>query len=214
MRLRLLFRRGEAVKYLSHLDLMRLFVRACRRAGLPLAYSGGFSPSPAISFALPLAVGVVGEQELVDLGFSEDLAPEALLAALRPQLPPGVEALDAWPAGGKALTRTITAADYTARFETDRSRADLEAAIADLLARDSLILERTRGDKTRTFDLRPLIVSLELTDWQEGEAEVTMRLVAENNRAGRPDDVLAALGMDDAPAVYARRALHFSEPIR
>jgi radical SAM-linked protein len=193
---------------------MRLFVRACRRADLPLAYSGGFSPSPAIAFALPLAVGVVGEQELADLGFSRDLTPHEFLAALRPQLPPGVEALDAWPASGPALTRTIVAADYLARFETDRSRAELEAAIAALLARQSHEIVRRRGEKTRTFDLRPLILSLALTDWREGEAEVAMQLVATNDRAGRPDDVLAALGVEDAPAAYRRLALHFREPIR
>ncbi|MCS6803245.1 MAG: TIGR03936 family radical SAM-associated protein [Chloroflexota bacterium] len=210
----MLFRRGEAVKYISHLDLMRLFVRACRRAGLPLAYSGGFSPSPAISFALPLAVGVVGEQELVELGFREAVSADEVVAALRPQLPPDVEVLEAWPASGKPLARLIVAADYVVCFETTRSRAELEEQIGALLAREAIPIERDRGGKRRSFDLRPLILSLELSNWQEGEAEIRMRLVAEQGRAGRPDDVLAALGIEDTPARYRRVALHFREPIR
>ena len=64
-RLRLKFSRGEKLKYLSHLDLMRLWERALRRAGLPAAYSEGFSPHPRISLASPLAVGVTSRAELM-----------------------------------------------------------------------------------------------------------------------------------------------------
>lgn len=204
------------MKYISHLDLMRLFVRACRRAGLPLAYSGGFSPNPSISFALPIAVGVVGDEELLDLGFSNELTPDELLVALRPQLPPGVDLLDCWdvPPGGKALTRSICAADFRVLVETHWSRNQIEDAICRLLAAPSLVVERTRGAKTRTFDLRPLILTLELATIGDGEAALSMRLVAENSRAGRPDDVLASLGLGDAPAAYRRLKLHFLEPIR
>lgn len=202
------------MKYLSHLDVMRLLVRACRRAGLPLAYSGGFSPSPALSFALPLPVGVIGDQELVDVGLREEVSPDVFVLALGPQLPAGVEAVEAWPAVGKALSRTIVAAEYVVVVETDWSRDDVEAAINGLLARETFVLERTRGEKTRRVDVRPLILSLTLSEWREGEAHVAMRLVAESGRAGRPDDVVAALGLEDVAAVYRRTALQFREPIR
>ena len=58
LRLRIKFSRGEQLKFLSHLDLMRLWERALRRAGINPAYSEGFSPHPRISLAAPLAVGV------------------------------------------------------------------------------------------------------------------------------------------------------------
>lgn len=193
---------------------MRLLVRACRRAGLPLAYSGGFSPSPALSFALPLPVGVVGDRELVDVGLREEVSPEAFVMALRSQLPAGMEAVEAWPAVGNALSRTIVAADYVAHFETDRAQSELETAIRALLAGERCVVERTRGNKTRRVDVRSLLLSLELGAWREGEAEVLMRLVAESGRVGRPDDVLAALGVEDVPAAYRRTALHFREAIR
>ena len=66
-RLRVTFSRGEELKYLSHLDVMRLWERALRRADLPLAYSQGFSPHAKISIAAPLPLGVTGERELMDI---------------------------------------------------------------------------------------------------------------------------------------------------
>ena len=66
-RLRIKFRRGAEVKYISHLDIMRLWQRALNRAGIALAYSEGFHPHPKISLAVPLAVGVTSEAELMDI---------------------------------------------------------------------------------------------------------------------------------------------------
>ena len=66
-RLRVKFGRGRKLKYISHLDLMRLWERGLRRAGVPVAYSEGFNPRPRLSFASPLAVGTTSESELLDI---------------------------------------------------------------------------------------------------------------------------------------------------
>jgi len=69
-RLRIKFSRGEEIKYISHLDLMRCWERALKRADVPLMYSEGFSPHPRISLAAPLALGVTSEAELMDITVS------------------------------------------------------------------------------------------------------------------------------------------------
>ena len=69
-RIRIKFNRGEEIKFISHLDITRLWERALRRAGVPLAYSQGFSPHPQLSFAVPLAVGMTSEAELLDIFFT------------------------------------------------------------------------------------------------------------------------------------------------
>jgi len=74
-RVRLGFGSGEPVKYISHLDTMRLWEKALRRAGLPLAYTQGYHPQPRIQFAAPLAVGFTGEHETLDLWLSEHVEP-------------------------------------------------------------------------------------------------------------------------------------------
>src|SRR4030042_929087 len=92
-RLRLRFSRGDEVKYVSHLDLMRLWERALRRAGIALAYSEGFSPHPRLSLAAPLPLGVTSEAELMDVFCTKWVSPHFLATAVSRQLPPGMEIL-------------------------------------------------------------------------------------------------------------------------
>ncbi|MCJ7807809.1 MAG: TIGR03936 family radical SAM-associated protein, partial [Dehalococcoidia bacterium] len=89
-RIRVTFSRGEEVKYLSHLDLMRLWERALRRADIPLAYSQGFSPHPRISIAAPLPIGVTSSSELMDILFNKRFSPYYFIKAVGEQLPNGI----------------------------------------------------------------------------------------------------------------------------
>ena len=86
-RMRIKYRRGEEVKYIAHLDIMRLWQRALNRAGIALAYSEGFHPHPKISLAAPLAVGVTSEAELVDIALAKQVSPHFFIAAVNQQLP-------------------------------------------------------------------------------------------------------------------------------
>ena len=96
-RLRIRFRRGEEIKFISHLDIMRLWERALRRARIPLTYSEGFNPRPRISLVAPLSVGVIGEAELMDIFIDKKVSPHWFTAAVSQQLPPGIEILEVFP---------------------------------------------------------------------------------------------------------------------
>jgi hypothetical protein len=98
---RILFRfaKGEPVRFVGHLDLMRVVERAMRRSGFPIAYSQGFNPRPRMSFASALTLGATSEWELCQLELAEDLPAarvEAALSDLRAQLPAGIEILGWW----------------------------------------------------------------------------------------------------------------------
>jgi len=95
-RLRIRFCRGEEIKFISHLDLMRLWQRALLRAGISLAYSEGFSPHPRISLAVPLAVGVTSEAELMDIFVIKWVSPHLFTTAVSQQLPPGIGILQVY----------------------------------------------------------------------------------------------------------------------
>ena len=88
-RLRIRFSRGEEIKYISHLDLLRLWQRALVRADIPLAYSEGFNPHPRMSLAVPLALGVTGEAELMDIFLAKWSSPHSFESAIGRQLPKG-----------------------------------------------------------------------------------------------------------------------------
>ena len=92
-RLRIRFCRGEEIKFISHLDIMRLWQRALNRAGMPLAYSEGFNPHPRMSLAAPLALGVTSEAEFMDIVLAEWASPHSFTAAVSRQLPPGIKIL-------------------------------------------------------------------------------------------------------------------------
>lgn len=116
---RILFRfsKGEPVRFVGHLDLMRVIERAMRRAGFPVAYSQGFNPRPRMSLASALTLGATSEWELCQLDLAEDLESarlEAAVAALRAQLPTGIKIQDVWaiPLEKKNPYIQVTAADY------------------------------------------------------------------------------------------------------
>src|SRR6188768_1477800 len=89
-RLRLLYEKGEAVKFIAHQDEHRLWERTIRRADLPLLYKQGFNPQPHITFASPLGVGITGVNEPVDITLSPPLPLEKVWERIIAKLPPGV----------------------------------------------------------------------------------------------------------------------------
>ena len=96
-RLRVKFSRGEEIKYISHLDIMRLWQRALHRAGVSLAYSEGYTPHPRISLAAPLALGVTSEAELMDVFCTRPVSPHWFTTAAGQQVPRGIGILQVYP---------------------------------------------------------------------------------------------------------------------
>jgi radical SAM-linked protein len=94
-RIKLKYKKGEAVKFISHRDLMRTFQRAIRRAGLPIAYSQGFNPHMKISWGNALKVGATSESEYAEIQIDGWIRPHEAMAKLNAILPQGLEILEA-----------------------------------------------------------------------------------------------------------------------
>ena len=208
-RLRIRFCRGEEVKFISHLDLMRLWQRALNRAGVPLAYSEGFNPHPRLSLAVPLALGVTSEAELMDVVLAKWVSPHSFTAAVSQQLPRGIEIRQVYntPMTMPSLQSQVRYAEYTVELETDKSRQEVEAAIASLLATKHLPWQHQRDTGPRHYDLRALIDDLWLVDGSSGYYTVGMRLRCDNSGSGRPEQVAAALGFEQYPKSIHRTKL-------
>ena len=95
-RIRVKYTKGEEIKFISHRDLMRLFQRAVRRAEIPIAYSQGFNPHMKISWGNALKVGQTSEGEYAELQIDGWIRPHELMAKLNPELPKGIEILEAY----------------------------------------------------------------------------------------------------------------------
>ena len=213
-RLRITFGAEGPLRYVSHLDLMRVWERVCKRAGLPLSQSQGFSPRPKIALAAPLAVGVTSECELLDVLLDERVPLEDALLRLTPQLTPGltIRTLTESALKQPSLQSLLRAASYEAEVADVRSAEEWRVEIAKLLAADSVPWSHQRGKETKEYDLRPLIFDLGLTGVYAGRASLAMRLRNDERGAGRPEQVARALGAKQEPDRIHRTALELAEP--
>jgi len=194
-RIRIRFSRGEELKFISHLDIMRLWQRALHRAGIPLAYTEGFSPHPRISLAAPLAVGVTSEAELMDVFCSKWVSPHSFTAAVSQQLPPGIEISQVHMVAPTlpSLQSQVSHTEYEVETETDKDQAAIKAALDSLLALEELPWHHQRDTGTRNYDLRALIDDLWLVGWRRGHCTIGMKLRCDSSGSGRPEQVAAAL---------------------
>jgi radical SAM-linked protein len=199
-RYRVSFHKTEAMRFTGHLDLYRALERTIRRAGLPLAYRGGFSPHPRLQLAAALPLGLTSVSELADLWLEQPIGASEVLAELRAAAPPGLQfvAVQVIDAAEPALQEQVIGATFSAALAPSTS-ADVENRVASLLSSPSLIRQR-RG---KSYDLRPLIDTLATS----APGTLVMRLSAREGATGRPDEVLEALGIDPLSARIERTSL-------
>ena len=208
-RLRVRFQRGPEVKFISHLDIVRLWQRALTRAGIPLAYSEGFTPHPRLSLAAPLALGITSSTELMDVVLSKWVSPHAFTTVVSQQLPPGLTILQVhqMPLTMPPLQAQVRYVEYEVELETEKEQKGIEAALSSLLALEHLPWQHQRDTGPRHYDLRVLIDELWLIDWRSGSCTLGMRLRCDSKGSGRSEQVAAALGFPDYPRSIHRTRL-------
>ncbi|NLA12338.1 MAG: DUF2344 domain-containing protein [Firmicutes bacterium] len=165
---------GKELRYLSHLDLLRLFQRALRRAGLPLAYTLGFSPRLRLSLAAPLPVGVTASREYGEIALAKPVAPRIFCRRLEKQLPKGLllTGVALVPEGAPPLAATVNAALYHAAWNSSRPappEALLQSSLDKLFAKPEIMIRRfgKRG-KIISKNIRPYIFSAGLLPVEQG----------------------------------------------
>lgn len=208
-RMRIRFSRGEETKYLSHLDLIRLWQRALNRAGIPLYYSKGFNPHPQISMALALAMGVTSDAELMDIMLDKFVSPHTFTAAVGRQLPHGIAMSGTFniPLTMPSLQSQVRQAEYNVVVSTDKAKADIESGINALLDKETLPWQHQRDTGPHKYDLRALVDDVWLIDYLDGQCTIGMRLRCDNSGSGRPEQVAVALGFEKYPESIHRSKL-------
>jgi len=190
-KLRLRYAKRGPLRFTSHRDVARAFERALRRAGVPMAFSLGFSPHPKISWIGASPTGVASEAEYVEIQVITPVEPNALVAGLDAAMPAGLDVLEAVPAGSGSLTELIEASRW--RIELPGVPAEqLRNAVDRLLDAEHVEVERLTKQGMRTIDVRPAVVTVQVPDINEsyGILDVVVRQLTP---AVRPDDVLSAL---------------------
>jgi radical SAM-linked protein len=227
MRLRITFSKTGSLRYIGHLDLQQVWERTARRAGLPLAYTQGFHPGPKIQIAAALPLGFSGRAEVVDLWLRDDTGSDVpaqggresgpCIDRLQSAAPPGLKIVSVEEVDERApaLQSRVAAAEYEVTLTEVSLGSELPERAAALLAKSSLPRQR-RG---RDYDLRPLILSLECrgsppdAQGQVPAFRIYMRLSAREGATGRPEEVLAELGIPPEAARIERTRLILKDEV-
>jgi radical SAM-linked protein len=206
-RIRLVYSKGDELKFTGNLDMMKVWERTFRRAGLKIAYSQGFHPQPKIHQALPLPLGFTSQNDLLDFWLDSDENLGEISKKLERALQPGitVQEYQVVPAALKPLQTLVTSAEYLVRMETESIHADLTERIEKLLRQNECLRER-RG---KQYDLRPLIESLQID--KDDTSVLLMTLAARPGATGRPEEVLDALGIAMQDIEIMRSGMILSE---
>ena len=154
---RLLFEKTGNAIWISHLDLMRLFQRAFKRAGLALKHTQGFNPRPYVTIALPLSVGVESRCELLDFELEgEEVSCEEILARLNPALVEGIRVLSVYENGRKIKDLSLLSCEVDLEYDGGIP-ADAAESISGLFSRESVTVEKRNRNGLTEQDLIPMI---------------------------------------------------------
>lgn len=198
MKLLLRLEKGEKVKYISHLDMQRLFQRALRRAKLPCAYSQGFNPHMLVSFACALPVGVCSKAEYAEVVLERFVPPTECLARLNEVLPEGVRILNACEPKDTDPTvgSVIALAEYSFLLKNDGS---VEDKLDSMLKKEEILIEKKTKKGFATVNVRNMIHSVKQ---KENMIFATLSCSnSENLRADKFREILLESGIETLSAV-------------
>lgn len=196
----LTYEKTENAKYVSHLDFVRMFGRAMRRAHLPIAFSEGFNPHPLLGFALPLSVGYTSECEILEITLTEPLPLKEIMINLNDVLPQGVKITGV--SEGKSRMKALDYALYIVRAE------NLPQSIEEFLSKESILIEKKTKSGIKETDIRPDIKSIDVFP---DRMEMTLRAGSRANL--KPEVVINAMNKyiedyQSGECEYHRKAIY------
>ena len=226
MKLRVKFKKYGPVRFIGHLDVMRYFQKAIRRAGIDVSYSTGFSPHQIMSFASPLGVGLTSNGEYMDIEVNSLPEPREGLTECETMVQKlnevGVEGLDVVAVrilpehAGNAMA-SVAAASYTVRFRPDRLPLSGEVPMTDfsfqymcdnLLKRDEIMVTKETKRGSREVDLRPGIYRL---DWDNDGFHMLLNASSAGNI--KPAQVMEAMFSDNGCSLQTNSLLVTREDV-
>ncbi len=163
MKLRIKFKKYGPVRFIGHLDVMRFFQKAIRRAKIDIAYSTGFSPHQIMSFAAPLGVGLISNGEYMDIEVNSITSCQDVLERLNTATIPGLDVVSVKilpDTAGNAMA-SVAAASYTVSFREGREpKADIASLLPAFLSKEEIIITKETKKGTREVNIRNGIYEL------------------------------------------------------
>lgn len=209
MKARIKFRKNGVMKFIGHLDIMRYFQKAIRRAEIPIAFTSGYSPHMIMSFANPLGVGLTSDGEYFDIELTESIASKEAVRRLNEQMVDGMEIVSfvQIPDDKKSKGMSIVAgADYLSSVKNGSLPEDLAEKLEAFYAQNEICVVKKTKKSEKEVDIRPMIYKLECRD-----GKIYMRVAAGSVQNLKPELVTEAfvryLGMDAKEVTFTHHRL-------
>ena len=166
MNIRMKFKKHGCMKFIGHLDIMRYFQKAIRRADIDIAYSEGFSPHMIMSFAAPLGVGLTSEGEYVDLQVNSCASSKEAVDALNSVMVDGMEVVSfkLLPENVKNAMSSVAAADYFVKWREGYAPENWEEKFNTFLQKEEMLIVKKTKRSEAEVDLKPMLYKTELRD--------------------------------------------------
>lgn len=167
MKARIKFRKYGAMRFIGHLDVMRYFQKALRRADIPIAFTGGYSPHMIMSFANPLGVGVTSDGEYFDIELTESISSENAVRQLNAAMVEGIDIVSfvEIPDNKKETGMSIVAAsDYLSSVKTGALPKDWKDKIQHFISQDEIKVWKATKKSEKEVDIKPMIYKLEVRE--------------------------------------------------
>lgn len=194
--LEITFRKSGALRFVSHLDLLRMFDQTARRTGLPVKFTQGFNPKVKLSSARALPLGAESECEVLVVGFVEAVDPMRVKEAFNAELPDELKVMAVGPPGPLARGADVIE-EWDVLFD-DEASVPRDEVIAGVLARETLtVTRRKKTGAERALDIRPMI--LDITRRTDRLGLVLRSLDRRHARVGEVLEALWAEGGERAP---------------
>ena len=197
------------MKFIGHLDIMRYFQKAIRRAEIPIAFTSGYSPHMIMSFANPLGVGLTSDGEYFDIELTEPIASKEAVRRLNEQMVDGMEIVSfvQIPDDKKSKGMSIVAgADYLSSVKNGSLPEDLAEKLEAFYAQNEICVVKKTKKSEKEVDIRPMIYKLECRN-----RGIYMRVAAGSVQNLKPELVTEAfaryLGMDDEEVAFTHHRL-------
>ncbi|MDI6827168.1 MAG: TIGR03936 family radical SAM-associated protein, partial [Armatimonadota bacterium] len=195
-RIMLRLKKGDSVKYIGHLDMLRAFEMALRRARIPLAYSAGFNPRPRMSFGSAIGVGVTSDDERIVLELSRPEPAEKIQERLNCQLPAGLKVLSAEeiPEEIKSPLAKLNVSVFRIIAKYQEAHESLCAGdlLEKMLSSSELRVSRARANKNKDVDIRPYILSADVIECSQNLIEFEISLRTNSSGGVSPRDFIEA----------------------
>ncbi|MBQ8540744.1 MAG: DUF2344 domain-containing protein [Clostridia bacterium] len=200
------YKKFGRAKYISHLDMVRVFNRVFRRGGIPIAYSEGFNPHPKISFALPLSVFYESECEIMLFSVTESISTDELLERFSTVMPEGLEVIEVKE--GKPDVKHLSYCLYNVYCNMP-TQSQLDA----FLNLGSMIVPKKTKSGIKDTDIRGDITDIKIED-----GYMTMLLSAGSQANLKPDVVIKAMNKyiesyNSGDCEYLRKSIYTNDMV-